>query len=382
MKKILIGIICLLLVACSSTDNKNKTANKTEKKEEEKIIEVSFAAAGDNLIHNSVYEGAALGDGTYDFTSYYEYTTSIIQSADIAFINQETPIAGSELGLSNYPNFNGPYEVLDALVNTGFDWINYASNHSVDRGEAGILAELEYAKKFGDKITITGINDSEESRNEAKVIERNGLKVGVTSYTYGLNGYELPSDKSYLVNITDKEQIKKDITALKKVSDVQIVNMHWGSEYSFAVSDEQKELAQYLSDLGVDVIIGEHPHVIEPMEYITSANGHRTLVFYSLGNFLSAQLDNYNMLGLLPTWTITYNTKTKEINIKDVKVYPTINWISESGLGYRVYPLKDYNNDIAASHFITIKIGQDCTREYFINLYNEVMGNSDIEAIY
>lgn len=380
MRKGLLIILCLLLVGCSSG---NSSESKSVKKSKPaKKYDISFVGVGDNLIHSSVYEGAAKGDGTYDFSSYYTHTNYLTQVADLAFINQETPFAGTDYGLSNYPQFNGPNEVLDGVVSAGFDWLNAASNHSFDRGSDGIVAELAYAKKFGDKITITGIHDSQKAADTPQVINVKGLKVGVASFTYGLNGYTLPSDKPYLVDLIDTAKIKRDIKALKKVSDVQIVNMHWGAEYSYDISAEQKALAQQLADLGVDAIIGEHPHVIEGIETIKSKSGQKVPCFYSMGNFLSAQLDNFNMLGYMPSFNIKFNSKTKKVTIGNIKVYPTVTYISTDGLGYATYALKDYSDDVAATHYITTHEGQDCTRAYFINLTKQVIGDSGVTIEY
>lgn len=376
MKKGILFICCFLLIGCVASDKKEEK-KKTKKEVEEKILEVSFLATGDNLIHSSIYDSALQADGTYDFNDIYTNTNDLVQSADIAYINQETICGGSELGLSNYPSFNGPYEVLDAVVNSGYDWISTSSNHSFDRGEAGILNEHEYLRKYED-IYVTGTHTSQEEADTLQVIERNGLKVGILGYTYGLNGYVLPEDKPYLVDLIDKEKIKSDMERLKEISDVQVVSMHWGQENQFIPNEEQEDLAQYLSDLGVDVIIGCHPHVIQPMDYVTGKEGNETLVIYSMGNFLSAMAENYNMLGGLPMWSIEYNTKTKKVSFKDVKFVPTVTFIQFGG-GYddiyRTYTLKDYNNDLASKQWLTQIKGQDTTKEYYTSLLNEVMND-------
>lgn len=175
--------------------------------------------------------------------------------------------------------------------------------------------------------------------------------------------------------------MKADVTKLDKVSDIIVVSMHWGDEYSFTVNDEQRDLSQYLSDLGVDVIIGEHPHVIQPMDYVFGKDGNKTLVIYSLGNFLSAQDEADRMLGGMARFKIQYNKSNKEVEIKDVKFLPTITYIRGNTEFYRTYALKDYTNDIANTHMLNTNYGQDVSREYYINKVNEVM-NDQVEIVY
>lgn len=376
MKKLGVFILLTcLLFGCSE-----KTVDKKEEKpkEEVKVEEdkrVSFVAVGDNLIHGAIYYDAAQRNGgKYDFNSMYEYTNYLTQPADIAFINQETILGGTELGLSSYPTFNTPYEMSEAVVNAGFDWVNHASNHCMDRGEKGIVNALNNWDKYKD-MTITGISRSEEERNEIKIIERNGIKFGVLSYTYGTNGIPVPNDKPYLVNLIDKEKISEDVKRLKKNCDVMIVNMHWGDEYSNTPNETQKELAQMLSDLGVQVIIGEHPHVIQPMEWVEGKNGNKTLVMYSLGNFLSAQDRSERMLGGMVKWDIVKDGKTKEYRIENVEFLPTVTHINKGVRNYKTYVLKDYTDELGRNHRLHGVDGNIVTRQFFIDYVNRVMGN-------
>lgn len=388
MKKLLgIGMALLLLCGCGAdtieeekkTKEPSKENSKTEEKDE--FIDVTFSAVGDNLIHGAIYYYNNDGNGNYNFNDIYQNTNYLTQDADISYINQETICGGTELGLSTYPSFNGPYEVLDAVHNAGFDWMAASSNHTMDAGIQGILNQTNYVKSKYPEMIITGSHATKEEANTPQVIEKKGVKFGVLGYTYGLNGYILPEGKEYMIDLIDKDKIKKDVEALNQISDVQVVSMHWGSEYQFAPNEEQKELAQYLSDLGVDVIIGEHPHVIQPMDYVTGKKGNNTLVIYSLGNFLSAQDDQDNMLGGMARWTIAYNKAKKEVAFKDVKFLPTVTYIGGNFEVYRTYALKDYTNDLAASHTLTTQYQQDVTREYFINKVNTVM-NDKVDIIY
>lgn len=386
MKKIILLFICMIMVsACSWTGGKEKNEEETKtpvtQKQKDDIKDTSFVAVGDNLIHGAIYYYNKQADGTYNFKDIYEHTNAYTRGADIAYINQETMCGGTELGLSHYPSFNSPYEVLDAVSDAGFDWMAASSNHSLDAGVQGVMNQLNYMNKNYPEIKVTGSHRTLEESKQTQVIKRNDVTFGILGYTYGLNGYQLPEGKEYLIDLIDKDKIRQDVEKLKKVSDVQIVSMHWGTEYSFEPNEEQKELAQFLSDLGVDVIIGEHPHVIQPMDYVTGKEGNKTLVIYSLGNFLSAQDDHENMLGGMARWTLSFNKTTKEVTFKNVEFLPTVTQIEGNFEFFRTYTLKDYSDDLAARHMLTVQKKQDMSRDYFIELTKKVM-NDKIDIVY
>ena len=381
MKK-LMGVLCFMLVAgCASTADTPKKEEPVKKVEKDEIYNASFLAVGDNLIHEAIYYFNQNADGSYALDDIYENTNKFTQNVDLAYINFETIAAGTELGLSGYPTFNGPFEVIDSVQKAGFDWMSGASNHCFDRGEAGIVSELNYIKSNYPQMQVTGIHASEEDAKKQTIFDVNGMKIGALTYTYGLNGFVLPEGKEYLVDLIDKDKIKKDVTKLKEVSDVQMVSMHWGQEYQFSPNAQQQELAQYLSDLGVDVIIGTHPHVIQPMDYIKGKDGNETLVMYSLGNFVSAQDENYRMLGGMAKWNISYNKTKDKVSFENVQFVPTIMQIENNFHDYRTYTLQDYNDTLASKHTLQVSKGQDMSRQYFIDLVNEVM-NDKIEIVY
>jgi len=325
------------------------------------IVHISCSAVGDNIVHSTIYLRNEQEDGTYDFNNIFKHTLAYTQNVDLSYINLETICAGKELGLSNYPRFNGPVEMIDALQNAGFNWLSSASNHSFDRGENGILKQLQYTKENFPSIIMTGLHDSIEDANVAAIKEIKGVKIGLLTYTYGLNGFSLPKDKEYLVDLIDKDKMKSDMEKLSKISDLQMVSIHWGQEYQFTPSSQQKEIAQYLSDLGVDVIIGTHPHVIQPMEYLTGKDGNQTLVMYSLGNFLSAQDVNSRMLGGMVHWNIECNLTQNTFLIKDIQFIPTVTQINGYYSSYETYTLKDWTDDLAKDHTIH-KFGQKISR--------------------
>lgn len=247
--------------------------------------------AGDALLHNSVYEDARQIDGSYDFSSMLG-ALKIVKQYDLAFYNQETILGGSALGLSTYPNFNSPQEFGDNMLQLGFNLISLANNHTLDRGEKAVLASLAY---WRDKDVLTaGSYESFSARNEVKILEKNGIKYALLAYTYGTNGIALPKGKEYLVNVYNTKMLKNDIKRIRSKVDLLIVSMHWGIEYDFTPSKEQRDLAALLASLGVDLVIGTHPHVIQPVEWVGD-----TLVFYSLGNLISGQKGTHKRTGML-----------------------------------------------------------------------------------
>lgn len=377
--KILTAALAVLLAGCAQN-----APVQQEQPEEEKVIiekdrEVSFLAAGDNLIHGLIYYSGDQGDGSYSFDRMYERVSDEISSADIAYLNQETICGGTQLGLQSYPTFNSPYEILDSVAAVGFDWISTSSNHSMDVGEEGILSQLSHLEELPQLIQ-TGTNASADEAKEYKVIEKNGVKIGLLSYTYGLNGFALPDGKEYLVNLIDEDRIREDMKALNQISDVQVVSMHWGVEYQFEENEEQRALAQLLSDEGADVIIGTHPHVLQPMEVLKGEEGNETLVMYSLGNFVSAQDVNSRMLGGMAKWTLVYHPSDKSVSFKNICFEPTVMYFDPSGTDVQVYPLSEYTDDTGASHYLSA-YGQDMSKQYFIDLVKEIMGNT-VELVY
>ncbi len=288
-----------------------KKVLEKEEKEEIKASKLSLVMVGDALLHSSVYNDA-YKNGVYDFSSQLEYIKPIIQKYDLAFYNQESILGGTSIGLSDYPTFNSPQEFGDAMVDAGFNLVSLANNHTLDRGEKAVLNSCEYWKTKD--VLTAGSYTSFEEANEIKIKEKNGIKYTLLSYTYGTNGIPVPSGKEYLVNLYSDEKAKEDIEKVKDKVDIILVSMHWGTEYQTEPTEEQKRQANYLSSLGVDIIIGTHPHIIEPITYIND-----TLVIYSLGNFISAQSTNndYNtMVELMTSVDIIKEEKDGEVTIK------------------------------------------------------------------
>lgn len=359
---------------------KQETETKIEPKEEKGSSSFTFAGVGDNLIHQAIFSQYEMGVTDYDFKEDYALMKPYIEAADLSFINQETICAGEEFGLSHYPQFNGPTQILDAVANTGFDWLAASSNHSLDKGSDALLAELNYLHENYPDISVTGAYRSEEESNQYIVREVNGIKVGLLGYTYGLNGIPLPEDMPWLVELINEDQIQKDMEALSKISDVQIVSMHWGTEYHTEIEADQQALAQKMNEWGVEVIIGTHPHVIKPAEIIQGEK-QDTLCYYSLGNFLSAQDTNEGMVGGMASFTLQYDFDTQETSFKDVKFTPTVMYYDPAFTTFKVMTIHDYNDDYIPSHYVA-SLGYDMSKAWIQNYVKEIMGSPEgIEVV-
>ena len=262
---------------------------------------------------------------------------------DIKYYNQETILGGTELGLSSYPRFNSPYEVGDAFVDAGFNLVSLATNHTMDKGEVGVINSLNYWNSKEDVYTA-GSYLSNEDRDEVVIKEINGITYSFFSYTTWTNGLETPSGKEYLNNVYSPEKAKADIEKVRDKVDVVIVAMHWGTEYSFSVSSAQQEIANYLSSLGVDIIIGSHPHVVEPIAFIG-----KTMVIYSLGNFISDQDGIERLTGLMVGVDIhkTVDNGVTTIELRNPRAELLY---TASRQGFIVYPYTSLNDSILPNY--------------------------------
>ncbi|GAB2693661.1 CapA family protein [Paenibacillus thermoaerophilus] len=249
---------------------------------------VSLAAVGDVLIHGSIYRDALRrgGGGSYDFKPMFAEVASMLEEPDVTFANSESIIGGTALGLSDYPRFNSPHEVGDALKAAGVDIVSTANNHTMDRGEAAVLSALEYWDKIG--VCAAG-SAAEAGGRSSCTLERRGMTMTFLAYTYGTNGIAVPAGKEHLVNLIDRDRISSDIRAARSKADAVIVSLHFGNEYQTMPNEEQKSLAKLAVDSGAHVVLGHHAHVLQPTEWLPTPDGGQALVVYSLGNFLAAQ---------------------------------------------------------------------------------------------
>lgn len=333
----------------------------------------SFVAVGDNLIHSSIYDQAAsrAGSDGYDFTYAYEKIADRIAAADVAILNQET-IISTEHNVSSYPCFNSPPQLGQEMLDIGFDVFNIATNHSLDKGEAGLISAMNY---WNSKNAITtGAYLNQEDFEHLRIETVNGINVAYLGCTEQTNGLSLPDDTEVVLMLTSYEnEIQQWIAAAKEKADVVIINVHWGVEYTHEPTEEQRRFAQKLASWGADVIVGTHPHVIQPVEFIDNADGSRTLVAYSLGNFISAQNRGARMLGGMLNFDISKNNTTGAITIENVRFSGVVTHYGYSYSNIRVYPLEDYTQELASKHGVK-SYTSDFSLEYLKNIVSTVVG--------
>lgn len=373
----------ILIHAAVHSANKDKPVNvltnsrvsavssKTEKAAEPDA-QVSILAAGDNIIHNCVYNDAhqyAGGKG-YQFTQMYSPVESMVKKADIAIVNQETLLGGTEMGLSSYPCFNSPQEVGQALVDIGFDVIGSANNHSMDKGFKGIAKTCEFWKKESG-IVMAGLYENADDYNKIAYFNKNGVRFAFIAGTAVSNGIPKPKGKSFCVedNLND---ILEKTTQAKKNAEVVIVYMHWGVEYTNKPIASQTQFAQKLADSGADIIIGSHPHVIEDMAWLTSKDGRKVLTSYSLGNFISAQNQFQTMVGGIESFNI--KRQNGKISIEQAKFTPVVTYFRPGFSNFKVYPLSDYTNSLASTHGLRAR-GIDMSPEHIEKYVKSVISS-------
>lgn len=321
--------------------------------------EFRVIAVGDNLVQTSVYKSALANsaDGTsYNFDYCYEGVRDIIELGDISIIDQETLICDNpdiEITGSNF-NFNSPAEVGPAVMRAGFNVVSMSNNHLLDKGIDGLISCMDYWDKmqedFSD-LTVYGVYRDEADMSNIRLREVNGVTVAFLAYTENTNGYSLPEDTDVQIIYTSEEEIiKSQIEAANEIADVVIVSAHWGVEDTFEVTDGVKAQAKNMVNWGADVIIGCHTHTPQTMEYITRDDGSEGFVFYSLGNFISAQTYNINLIGEIADFRMVMNSDGS-VSVQDVMVHPVITQYDDGMLSnLRLIAYRDYTEELCNSH--------------------------------
>lgn len=337
-----------LVTNSEGAENSINNANSTTTSQQEPIT-FSLAAIGDVMCHNTQYMDAYNSStDSYDFSYVFEDIQTYIQSADISIGSLETTFAGKDRGYSNYPTFNSPEQLAYDLSEMGLDVLSTAGNHALDKGFSGLSNTLDVLDDAN--ISHSGTYRTQEDRDSVLIKDVNGVKVAILSYTYGTNGIPVPSDKEFCVNLIDKDLIKKDIeNAKSQNADVIISCMHWGIEYQTTPNDEQEDLADFLFENGVDIILGNHPHVLQPMEKrsVTLADGtvKDCFVVYALGNFICDQNSENTRNSIILNLDITKNAGGK-ISIDKVDYVP-IYMYKNSNLSIRKMKLLDIEKSIS-----------------------------------
>lgn len=316
------------------------------KKEEKKEYKLSMIMGGDALYHTGAFQDGKQADGTYNYDSQLTSIKPIVEKYDLAYYNQETILGGKELGLSSYPTFNSPQEVGDAFIKAGFNLVSLANNHTLDRGEKAVLRSSEYWRGKTNVMTA-GSYDSLEDKNRSHVGEKNNIKYAFFAYTTTTNGLKAPAGKEYYVNVYSDEKVKNDVESVKGKVDVILISMHWGEEYTHVPTAEQKRIAQYLSSLGVHIVIGSHPHVIQPIEHIGD-----TVVIYSLGNFISAQTGTNKRVGMLATLNITKTVENgnSTVKVSDVTGDLVYTYYTTNFKNFKIIPFYELTDKLLPNH--------------------------------
>lgn len=369
--------------------------------------DIHLMMVGDNLFHMGVVQTGRQNDGSYDYTCLYEGISDFLDAADISMINQETILGGNELGFSGYPNFNSPTEVGDTLAKVGFDVVLHASNHAADQGGSGLLNCVEFWETEHPEILMVGINgsapeeDGTVSVNEndlsdtIPIIEVQGVTFAILNYTYGPNMGSIPSDVFGHLNILCawnesnryidytklNPQVLEDIRLADELADIVIVCPHWGTEYTTKPSTYQETFAMQMTEAGADLIIGTHPHVIQPVEWITAENGNRALCYYSLGNYVSTQKQCLCMLEAMAWVTFHVTEDSVEIDMEHTGAIPLVcHYTSDPVRVENIYLLEDYTAEQAAAHGIRSYGGVVLYLEDLQNWSNEVLSENAIPA--
>jgi poly-gamma-glutamate synthesis protein (capsule biosynthesis protein) len=300
-----------------------------------------ISAAGDLMCHGAQLSDARRTNG-YDFSHMFDVIAPIVDWANLTFGNFETVTAGADKNFTGYPTFNTPDDFAFSIKKAGFDVLTTANNHCLDRGFAGIQRTIEVLNECG--AMQTGTAASEEHSNEVLVINEKGVRIAVLAYTFGTNGINPPSGKEYCVNYINLQKMKEDVSAAKNLGvDKIVVCIHWGTEYERNPNSGQKKVADELFDMGVDIIFGSHPHVIQPMETRTitdeKGNPKKVFIIYSMGNFISNQRKRYTDSGVIVSLQLIKNNKTGITIINTIDYTPT--YVSTAGNSFKVIPVRE-----------------------------------------
>lgn len=387
IKRLICIIVIFILVmviafACKSKMNREDTEEEQSASEQENTYvepEVDLVMVGDILLHENVQESGKLEDGTYNYDHLFENVRADIEEADIAIANQEVILGGSEIGLYGYPNFNGPYEVGDALAKAGFNVILHATNHTLDRGKEALTNCMDFWKTKHSDVAVLGVFETqEEYNNDIFVYEQDGIKIAILNYTYGTNGMPTPDDMPFAVAMLEEDKVLSDLKKANEIADFVVVCPHWGTEYTHEQSDEQKYWAELFLENGVDLVIGTHPHYIQPMEILTDESGDSMLVYYSLGNFVNSTAESGRgtadrMIGAMAEVTVA-KKENGEIYIKEYGVTPLVTQLLYGKQEITTYKLSDYTEELASQNKILEK-DSVFSLEYCKELCEDVFGD-------
>ena len=319
------------------------------------VTRLRVSATGDNLIHDGLYLQAQkrAGGSGYDFTALYEHVAPFYQDFDINWINQETLVT-DELPPSSYPMFCTPAALGRHMYDIGMRVVAMSNNHAYDKGAEGIAATRRFWASMPDDVVTTGLWEGEADYQRIPIQEYDGVKIARLAYTESTNGLPTPQGAEANIIYTSQEDvIQRQIDLARQQADIVAVCVHWGTENSHMVNDSQRALAQKVADWGADIIIGTHPHVVQPIETLTSSDGRQVPVAYSLGNFVSTQIQADNLIGIILTFDITKTTQPdgpSQAVIDNVKAVPVVMHYDAGFSNARAYLFRDYTDELAAAH--------------------------------
>ena len=349
-----------------------------------KPTSVKLVAVGDNLMHRSCTLSAKNADGTYDFTKHFANMADIFKAADLAVISQDTVLGGIELGATSTETgiFNTAVELADGMADAGINVVLAANNHIMDEGSAGLNTMMSYFSTKYPNITLLGVNNSREAKDEPVYVETNNIKIAMINYSYGSNQTADLDASPYLLNQYDEDWLSDILKQAREEADFIIAFPFWGEQNSMDYTQEQERQAQFLADNGVDLIIGSYPHVVEPVKWITAENGDRTLVYYSLGNFQSIQNTVENMLGGQANITISKEEDGTHISDYSLDFVVTHYEQRESSEYYDIvttYPLADYTSDLAARHGMSVSGNEEFNLASLQGLSSQILSKCDLD---
>lgn len=359
--------------AAATVGSANSAASAPSTTEREQPVTLQMLSVGDNLIHDGIYEQAnrRAGGSGYDFSFCYSRVKDTVAAADIATINQETIIAKS-YAPSGYPLFNSPQELGEEVCKTGFDVVSLANNHMLDKTSKGLSEAIAFWDAQ-EGVVHTGAYKDKEDLERVEYIEKNGVKIGLVGITQYTNGLSLPKDSALqIIYSDDRATIERKIKAAKAACDVVLVNVHWGSEYTTKPSSDQRALARQMADWGANVIIGHHPHVLQPVEWLDNADGSRTLVAYSLGNFISQQNTAARVIGGMLHYSLTVDKADGKVTVGDVSFETIVTHYVTRAHDVQIYPLSQYSDALAKKQAARIK-QSDFSVAYIENFVREVI---------
>ncbi len=342
-------IFILFLSGCNFPRHPQQTAlsNPIKSPQPKSLTkEAKLIAVGDILMHLALTRsGYNPQKKTYNFDHFFQEVKPIIAQGDWAIANLETPVAGPEFGYSEFPLFNAPAQIVDAAKKTGFNILTTANNHALDKGEKGVINTIKNVRSR--QVALVGTATSAKEAEKILIVNKNNISMAILAYTYGTNGIPIPQGKNYLISLIDENKIIKDIAkARKQGADIVTICLHFGDEYQRQPNAKQKQLVQRLIAAGADIILGNHPHVVQPYQIfkVRGKDGKlRTRVaIYSLGNFIAYQLGNYKDIGVIFSVKIRKRFPEKTVEITQVEAIPTYtqNYRLNNRLNFRVLPIE------------------------------------------